>query len=88
MELLSLSKLKQQWLNILNDIGDYFKSYCEYFVVINEGENLFNKEHENFLMECLKIGKSKGFKCGFTPSSKEGWDNIPESVKNSCDFIK
>ena len=80
--------LKQQWLNILNDIGEYFKSYCEYFVVINEGENLFsNSSHEEFLLKCLDVGKNKGFKSGFTPSSSGGWDNLPESVKYSCDFI-
>ena len=80
--------LKNQWLNMLNDIGEYFKSYCEYFVVINEGENLFiNHIHEEFLLKCLEVGKSKGFKSGFTPSTKEGWDKLPETVKQSCDFI-
>ncbi|HAB66097.1 MAG TPA: hypothetical protein DCE23_01895 [Firmicutes bacterium] len=67
------ANLKQQWLNILNDIGDYFKSYCEYFVVINEGENLFSdSSHEEFLLKCLDVGKNKGFKSGFTPSSSGG----------------
>ena len=80
--------LKQQWLNILNDIGEYFKSYCEYFVVINEGENLFlDSSHEEFLLKCLDVGKNKGFKSGFTPSSNGVWDSLPESVKYSCDFI-
>ena len=82
------NNLKQQWLNILNDIGEYFKSYCEYFVVINEGENLFlGSTHEEFLLNCLNVGKSKGFKSGFTPSSSEGWDKLPESVKYLSDFI-
>lgn len=80
--------LFSQWYSLVNNVGEYFVNYCEYFVPVNEGEHIFKEQqYETFLLECLRIGQSKGFKCGFTPSSATQWDSLPSSVKSLCDFI-
>ena len=82
------SNLFNQWYSLVRDVGGYFVNYCEYFVPINEGEHIFKEQqYEEFLLECLRIGQSKGFKCGFTPSSATQWDSLPDTVKLLCDFI-
>lgn len=85
---LDKTSLFNQWYSLVRNVSDYFKGYCEYFVPINEGENIFKENgYEDFLNECLTIGKNTGFKCGFTPSSANQWDLLPETVRYSCDFI-
>ena len=82
------TNLFSQWYSLVNNVGDYFINYCDYFVPINEGEHIFKEpQYETFLLECLRIGQSKGFKCGFTPSSSTQWDSLPQTVKVQCDFI-
>ena len=82
------TSLFNQWYGLVGNVTNYFKGYCEYFVPVNEGENIFKESgYEGFLNECLSIGKNAGFKCGFTPSSANQWDILPETVRYSCDFI-
>ena len=82
------TNLFNQWYTLVETVSNFFKGYCDYLVPINEGEHIFSdSKYESFLLNCLTKGKQKGFKCGFTPSSAEQWDRLPETVKNSCDFI-
>ena len=85
---LDKTSLFNQWYSLVTNVSNYFKGYCEYFVPINEGEIIFKENaYEDFLNGCLTIGKNAGFKCGFAPSSAIQWDLLPETVRNSCDFI-
>lgn len=82
------TNLFNQWYALIENVSNSFKGYCDYFVPMNEGEHIFSdSKYESFLLNCLTKGKQKGFKCGFTPSSAEQWDMLPETVRNSCDFI-
>ena len=82
------TNLINQWCSLVESVSSFFKGYCDYFVPLNEGEHIFKEDkYETFLFNCLNICKEKGYKTGFTPSSATQWDNLPEIVRYTCDFI-
>ena len=82
------TNLFNQWYALVENVSNFFKGYCEYFVPVNEGEHIFKEnKYESFLINCLNICKEKGYKTGYTPSSATQWDNLPETVRYMCDFI-
>lgn len=82
------TNLFNQWYALVETVSSFFKGYCEYFVPVNEGEDIFkDNKYETFLINCLNICKEKGYKTGFTPSISTQWDNLPKNVRYMCDFI-
>ena len=82
------TNLYNEWYTVIETVAASFQGICNYFIPINEGEQIFtDSKHATFLYNCLLKVKEKGFKCGFSSSSAEQWELLPSSTKTNCDFV-
>lgn len=79
--------LKSKWLNIVNTVGLKFKGLTDKFIVINEGEGIFDGTYDTFIIDCLNTAKSLGYKCSITTSSVKQFLSLSQLVMSSLDFL-